>query len=59
MEKKSDQRENILVLTEMIKLYTTQLEEYDRSSSNYVMTVIAFVGIVLTVIGGLYGEKDQ
>ena len=43
----------------MIKLYTTQLEEYDRMNSNYVMTVIAFVGGVLAIVGSLFEKKQS
>lgn len=37
-------------LDSLIALYTTQLEEYERLSANYIMTCVGFGGVVFGII---------
>ena len=51
--------DRISALTAEITTYTAQIEEYDRSSNNLIMTCVAFAGVLLSVTGAVSGLVDS
>lgn len=47
------------LIIEQITLYTQQLDSFDQLSTNYVMTVISFIGVIIAAIMALMGVKKR
>lgn len=49
----------VAVLLEQISLYSDQLEEYDRANSSFVMTCIAFWGVIFGIVITLLARRKD
>ena len=45
------------MINEQIALYTQQIDSFDQLSTNYVMTVIGFVGVIAAAIMAMLGAR--